>query len=361
MLCVHLKRFRHDLSYSSKISSPVHFPLTGLDMRPYLHKDCKSEVSTYDLTAVICHHGTVGGGHYTSFARHELTGKWFEFDDQLVTEVTPEIVQNCQAYVLFYRKSNPKMSIIRAHAKELADSNPIQPSDLKFYVSRQWINRFNTFAEPGPIDNYSILCPHGGLPPCKAALSSHLVVPLQQPLWDFLYKQFGGGPICNRLFECDTCHRAAEMLARRQEDELEAFMKFKGEFQNENTPTTIYAISMAWFRQWQLFAEGKTNEDPGPINNAPIAITTTTTTSSDLGDGRSITTTTTTVRPGSDYAQLNKKLWKFFHSIYGGGPEIILRGGPNDDDYDDDDEEEINFTQVHKVNLKYTKNVFEFW
>lgn len=38
MLCVHLKRFRHDLSYSSKISSPVHFPLTGLDMRPYLHK-----------------------------------------------------------------------------------------------------------------------------------------------------------------------------------------------------------------------------------------------------------------------------------------------------------------------------------
>jgi ubiquitin carboxyl-terminal hydrolase 20/33 len=38
MLCVHLKRFRHDLSYSSKISSPVHFPLAGLDMRPYLHK-----------------------------------------------------------------------------------------------------------------------------------------------------------------------------------------------------------------------------------------------------------------------------------------------------------------------------------
>lgn len=38
MLCIHLKRFRHDLSYSSKISSPVIFPLTGLDMRPYLHK-----------------------------------------------------------------------------------------------------------------------------------------------------------------------------------------------------------------------------------------------------------------------------------------------------------------------------------
>lgn len=38
MLCVHLKRFRHDLSYSSKIASPVNFPLKGLDMSAYLHK-----------------------------------------------------------------------------------------------------------------------------------------------------------------------------------------------------------------------------------------------------------------------------------------------------------------------------------
>lgn len=38
VLCIHLKRFRHELMFSSKISSHVSFPLTGLDMRPYLHK-----------------------------------------------------------------------------------------------------------------------------------------------------------------------------------------------------------------------------------------------------------------------------------------------------------------------------------
>lgn len=38
MLCVHLKRFRHDLSYSSKITSTVHFPLHELDMSAFLHK-----------------------------------------------------------------------------------------------------------------------------------------------------------------------------------------------------------------------------------------------------------------------------------------------------------------------------------
>lgn len=313
MLCVHLKRFRHDLSYSSKISSPVHFPLVGLDMRPYLHKECKSEVSTYDLTAVICHHGTVGGGHYTSFAKHELSGKWFEFDDQLVTEVSAEIVQNCEAYVLFYRKSNPQMSIIRSQAMQLEDIGAEHASDIRFFVSRQWLNKFKTFAEPGPIDNWALLCPHGGLSPRKASMASRLVVPLPQPLWDFLFKKFGGGPACNHLFECDICRQAADTLARRQNYELDAFSAYKDE-----TTSTIYAISMAWFRQWQLFVGAVTDEEPGPINNKTIA-------------NQSDTPVSRGVKPGSDYAQINSTLWKFFYNIYGGGPEIILRGNPTED------------------------------
>lgn len=234
MLCVHLKRFRHDLSYSSKISSPVHFPLTGLDMRPYLHKECRSEVSTYDLTAVICHHGTVGGGHYTCYAKHEPTGNWFEYDDQLVTKVAAETVQNCEPYVLFYRKTNPQMALLRAQAMELVDRGPPVASDIRFFVSKSWFNRFNTFAEPGPIDNWALLCPHGGLPPCKAGNLKQLVMPLPQPLWDFLYETFGGGPACNRLFECLTCKRAAESLSRRQDEELEIFTELKNEFHVSN-------------------------------------------------------------------------------------------------------------------------------
>ena len=33
---------------------------------------------------------------------------------------------------------------------------------MQFFISKQWINRFNTFAEPGPISNYDFLCRHGG-------------------------------------------------------------------------------------------------------------------------------------------------------------------------------------------------------
>ncbi|KFB35509.1 AGAP003821-PA-like protein [Anopheles sinensis] len=315
MLCVHLKRFRHDLSYSSKISSPVHFPLYGLDMRPYLHKDCKSEVTSYDLCAVICHHGTVGGGHYTSFAKHDPTGKWFEFDDQLVTQVTPEYVQSCEAYVLFYRKNNAKMATVRAQASNLLTMQE-HASDIRFYVSRNWLHRFNTFAEPGPIDNWTLLCPHGAFPPNKASHFSKLVVPFPQALWDFLYKKFGGGPVCNHIFPCHICKKAAETLSRRQRYELETFTAYNDEFQFNDTPTTIYAISMAWFRQWQLFARGLTTEDPGPINNKTIVVP---------GD---TSVPLRNVRSFSDYAQINASLWHFFHGIYGGGPEIVLQGNP---------------------------------
>ncbi|KAH6943838.1 hypothetical protein HPB50_000155 [Hyalomma asiaticum] len=37
VLCIHLKRFRHEVMFSSKISSYVSFPLEGLDMAPFLH------------------------------------------------------------------------------------------------------------------------------------------------------------------------------------------------------------------------------------------------------------------------------------------------------------------------------------
>lgn len=58
-----------------------------------------------------------------------------------------------------------------------------------------------------------------------------------------------------------------------------------------------------------------TDDEPGPINNNCI-----------LGPGEG-----GTIRPGSDYAQINSTLWKFFYSTYGGGPEIVLRGSPAND------------------------------
>ncbi|XP_033151581.1 ubiquitin carboxyl-terminal hydrolase 20 [Drosophila mauritiana] len=329
VLCIHLKRFRNDLSYSSKISSDVYFPLEGFDMRPYIHKDCKSEVAIYNLSSVICHHGTVGGGHYTCFARNALNGKWYEFDDQFVTEVSSEVVQSCQAYVLFYHKHNPQMKLVRDEAMTLSTSHPLCDSDIQFYITSEWLSRLATFSEPGPINNQEMLCPHGGILHSKADVISQIAVPISQPLWDYLYRTFGGGPAVNIIFECEICKRAAETLSRRQQYELNEFTKYNG-LQNEFDSTAIYAIAMPWLRSWQQFSRGKTHKDPGPITNEGIAAPT-------ENGSQNGSATVSCVRLGSDYAQLNARLWRFLHNIYGGGPEIILRQALSDED----DAEEI--------------------
>lgn len=88
-----------------------------------------------------------------------------------------------------------------------------EPSLLRFYVSREWLNKFNTFAEPGPITNHTFLCAHGGegppagaggqgggraptslpappsagIPPNKYHYIDDLVVILPQSVWEHLY------------------------------------------------------------------------------------------------------------------------------------------------------------------------------
>ncbi|KAH8299531.1 hypothetical protein KR044_002449, partial [Drosophila immigrans] len=352
VLCIHLKRFRHDLSYSSKISSYVYFPLEGFDMRPYLHKDCKSQVPTYNLCSVICHHGTVGGGHYTCYARNALNGRWYEFDDQFVTEVSPDTVQNCQAYVLFYQKHNPQMQMLREEAINLSTANPLYEGDIQFYVTREWLSRLATFSEPGPINNQEMLCPHGGILHSKSALISQIAVPIPQPLWDYLYNRFGGGPAVNIMFECEICKRAADALSRRQLYELAVFTKYNG-LQNELDTTAIYAIAMPWLRAWQQFSRGITHKEPGPINNEGIADT-------NAHNGSAISC----VRAGSDYAQLNSLLWRFLHGIYGGGPEIMLRSALSDDeadeieiiDQDDVEDEDEDLAAIYMNNQSDTES-----
>lgn len=307
VLCIHLKRFRHEF-YSSKISTYVSFPLTNLDMKPYLHKDHTSNVTVYDLVAVICHHGTAGGGHYTAYCQNVLTEQWYEFDDQYVTEVDVSQVINCEAYVLFYRKQNDHMNSVRQEAMELM--NKREPSLMHFFVSKQWINRFNTFAEPGPITNQDFLCPHGGVPPSKIEYIGDLVEPLTQVMWEFLHNRFGGGPSCNHLFPCTQCHKELENLRHRQKTELEEFIKLNEKFKEEDNPSVIYAISMSWFKEWENFVREKEDSPPGAIDNKRIAV---------MKNGQLM------VRTNSDHGQLSGEMWQYLYQIYGGGPELVIK------------------------------------
>uniref|UniRef100_A0A8K9UV37 Ubiquitin carboxyl-terminal hydrolase n=1 Tax=Oncorhynchus mykiss TaxID=8022 RepID=A0A8K9UV37_ONCMY len=308
ILCIHLKRFRHELMFSTKIGTHVSFPLEGLELQPFLAKDSSARTTTYDLLSVICHHGTASSGHYIAYCRNDLNNLWYEFDDQSVTEVSESCIQNAEAYVLFYKKSNEEA--LKERRKVTGLLGVTEPSLLQFYVSRQWLNKFKTFAEPGPISNDDFLCSHGGVPPVKAAFIDDLLVMLPQNAWDHLYSRYGGGPAVNHLYVCHTCQTEIEKLEKRRRTELDMFVRLNKAFQEEESPLIIYCISMQWFREWEGFVKGKNNDPPGPIDNSKIAIN---------KNGH------LTLRQGADSGQISEETWNFLHSVHGGGPLVTVR------------------------------------
>uniref|UniRef100_A0A8C1U4F3 Ubiquitin carboxyl-terminal hydrolase n=1 Tax=Cyprinus carpio TaxID=7962 RepID=A0A8C1U4F3_CYPCA len=305
ILCIHLKRFRHEIMYSFKINSHVSFPLEGLDLKPFLAKESPSQITTYDLLSVICHHGTAGSGHYIAYCQNVINGQWYEFDDQYVTEVHETVVQNAEAYVLFYRKSSEES--VRERQKVVALANLKEPSLLQFYISREWLNKFNTFTEPGPITNHTFLCQHGGIPPTKYHYVDDLVVILPQNVWEYLYNRFGGGPAVNHLYVCAICQVEIETLAKRRKVEIDTFIKVSKLLQ---MISKYRQISHYFFHLSLSVSLSAGLEPPGPIDNSKIAV---------MKGGH------IQLKQGADYGQISEETWQYLLSIYGGGPEIAVR------------------------------------
>lgn len=106
---------------AAKLTTMVKFPMHGFDMSPHLAKpesnnggssvgssigssDCK-----YDLYAVCYHQGnTLETGHYTAACLNPYDQEWYRYDDQRVSQVPKERVEeeiiNDEAYMLFYQK-----------------------------------------------------------------------------------------------------------------------------------------------------------------------------------------------------------------------------------------------------------------
>ena len=80
------------------------FPLTDLDMLPFLAPDVNATNTRYKLVALIHHLGAVSTGHYIAYGLNQATGTWNEFDDSKVRSVSAARVADEQAYVLMYQK-----------------------------------------------------------------------------------------------------------------------------------------------------------------------------------------------------------------------------------------------------------------
>ncbi|KAG7309478.1 hypothetical protein JYU34_005446 [Plutella xylostella] len=105
ILVIHFKRFYVDpkeymCNAYRKKQTYIDFPLEDLDMRPFsLHG---SSNQLYNLYAVSNHYGSMEGGHYTAYCKSSVYGKWYKYDDHVVTEIPASEVKSSAAYILFY-------------------------------------------------------------------------------------------------------------------------------------------------------------------------------------------------------------------------------------------------------------------
>ncbi|EJW86648.1 ubiquitin carboxyl-terminal hydrolase [Wuchereria bancrofti] len=281
ILCIHLKRFRHELSYSVKVRS----------------------------------------GHYVAYCKNEVDDNWYEFDDTVVTRLEIGDILSKEAYVLFYqRQSSQSMDDIRIRVRQMLEENDKIKVPLHRYISREWLHRFSTFSNPGPITNYDFLCQHSQILPRRAASLTDYYATISSSLWDFLYEKFGGGPASSELHYCLTCQNDFQIMKHKREIELTAFLTLEGQLKRlkNNVPALTYGyympanvIAKAWIDKWKAFVEENEFEPPGSIDNNIILVC-----SSNTCDAR------LHLRP-SQYVELPREAWLFLQSIYGGGPELL--------------------------------------
>lgn len=87
-----------------RINTVVNIPLTTT-FTPMFHPTSEepSKEDTFELFSTIHHHGGANGGHYTSHAKHSVTGKWIRYDDENAYNA-PEPRLDQSTYIVMYRR-----------------------------------------------------------------------------------------------------------------------------------------------------------------------------------------------------------------------------------------------------------------
>ncbi|GAU93550.1 hypothetical protein RvY_05476 [Ramazzottius varieornatus] len=102
---VHLKRFQYNRFCREKLSTKVKFPLTGLDLTDLVGNKRSREPAVYDLIAVSCHSGGLGGGHYWAMCKNVKDGHWYKFDDSTVRPASEgDVMNETTPYILIYKR-----------------------------------------------------------------------------------------------------------------------------------------------------------------------------------------------------------------------------------------------------------------
>jgi len=63
----------------------------------------------YNMYAMVCHSGVLGGGHYVSYSTTD-TGQWYCHNDSSCKEVKGAAIDKSTAYILLYEREGLSLS-----------------------------------------------------------------------------------------------------------------------------------------------------------------------------------------------------------------------------------------------------------
>lgn len=95
VLHIQLKRYEYDFETDNMAKINDRYEFTeAIDLKPYISKTSEvyDEDWEYELHGVLIHQGDVSVGHYYAMIRVTEDNKWYKFDDDRVSRVTPQTV-----------------------------------------------------------------------------------------------------------------------------------------------------------------------------------------------------------------------------------------------------------------------------
>eukprot|EP01132_Coremiostelium_polycephalum_P006824 gene6824-8463_t len=267
----------------------------------------------YELSGIIMHKGNLtSGGHYIAQLKDDRSGKWWQFDDDSVTEVDLNhlgkegkkerrkkkeieegtISSSTANMIVYTKKTKPKIDIVDIESYEnlpqdLIDTIKNKSNEFESQVKvnqqefqtrlQEWRDRIKTYheieesfevpedsteyywistdwisswiqGESEPIDNSSLQCEHSLLDPTKGV--GHMKR-ISSGVWDLLYSTYKGGPVFSNDSVCLKCLYA---LCSSTKDKLdidsikEVHIKLAKQDKN---PKNGYFISKSWFNEWK--------------------------------------------------------------------------------------------------------------
>ncbi|XP_041733826.1 ubiquitin carboxyl-terminal hydrolase 32 isoform X3 [Coregonus clupeaformis] len=113
----------------------------GSSATALLHQSDNSLENIYNLYAISCHSGIMGGGHYVTYAKNP-NSKWYCYNDSSCKEVHSEEIDTDSAYILFYEQQGVDYSqfLPKTDGKKMADTTSMDEdfeSDYKKYCVLQ--------------------------------------------------------------------------------------------------------------------------------------------------------------------------------------------------------------------------------